>query len=142
MSGGDTHGPHLGERAGLTGTGGGIFLTPLLVLAAWTGTRDAAGLSGAFIGLNSIAGLAGLATGGFTLPAFALADDGYLVLHEGRIYCGSDWIPEWTAITSLDSERMLVVRYPIRTKGDLLPVRRLDDVRCARQLDLRWQPAV
>lgn len=55
--------------AGLTGTGGGIFLTPLLVLAAWTGTRDAAGLSGAFIGLNSISGLAGLATGGFTLPA-------------------------------------------------------------------------
>ena len=61
-------------------------------------------------------------SGGFTLPAFALADDGYLVLHEGRIYSGSDWIPEGTAITSLDSDRMLVVRYPIRTKGDLLPV--------------------
>ena len=58
----------IGLLAGLTGTGGGIFLTPLLVLAAWTPTRDAAGLSGAFIGLNSIAGLAGLATGGFTLP--------------------------------------------------------------------------
>ena len=63
--------------------------------------------------------------GGFTLPAFALADDGYLVLHDGKIYSGSDWIPEWTAITSLASGRMLVVRYPIRTKGDLLPVRRL-----------------
>lgn len=62
-------GAAIGLLAGLTGTGGGIFLTPLLVLAAWTGTRDAAGLSGAFIGLNSIAGLAGLATGGFTLPA-------------------------------------------------------------------------
>ena len=61
-------GAAIGLLAGLTGTGGGIFLTPLLVLAAWTGTRDAAGLSGAFIGLNSIAGLAGLATGGFTLP--------------------------------------------------------------------------
>ena len=63
--------------------------------------------------------------GGLTLPAFALADDGYLVLHEGRIYSGSDWIPEWTAITSLATNRMLVVRYPIRTKGDLLPVTRL-----------------
>lgn len=62
-------GAAIGLLAGLTGTGGGIFLTPLLVLAAWTGTRDAAGLSGAFIGLNSIAGLAGLATGGFALPA-------------------------------------------------------------------------
>ena len=63
--------------------------------------------------------------GGFTLPAFALADDGYLMLHNGNILCGSDWIPEWKAITSLDSHRMLVVRYPIRTKADLLPVEAL-----------------
>ncbi|MDQ3691360.1 MAG: sulfite exporter TauE/SafE family protein [Chloroflexota bacterium] len=58
----------IGLLAGLTGTGGGIFLTPLLVLAAWTGTREAAGLSGAFILVNSIAGLAGLLTVGATLP--------------------------------------------------------------------------
>ena len=62
-------GAAIGLLAGLTGTGGGIFLTPLLVLAAWTGTRDAAGLSGAFILVNSIAGLAGLATGGVSLPS-------------------------------------------------------------------------
>jgi uncharacterized protein len=49
--------------------GGGIFLTPLLVLAAWTGTRDAAGLSGAFILVNSLAGLAGLMSAGVTLPS-------------------------------------------------------------------------
>jgi uncharacterized membrane protein YfcA len=61
-------GAAIGLLAGLTGTGGGIFLTPLLVLAAWTGTRDAAGLSGAFILVNSIAGLAGLLTGGVDLP--------------------------------------------------------------------------
>jgi uncharacterized protein len=61
-------GAAIGLLAGLTGTGGGIFLTPLLVLAAWTGTRDAAGLSGAFILVNSIAGLAGLVTGGVSLP--------------------------------------------------------------------------
>jgi hypothetical protein len=65
--------------------------------------------------------------GGFTLPAFALADDGYLVLHDGKIHCGSDWIPEWRTVTSLKSTRMLVVRYPIRTKGDLLPVEALDE---------------
>lgn len=65
--------------------------------------------------------------GGFTLPAFALADDGYLVFHDGKVYCGSDWIPEWRTITSVASQRMLVVRYPIRTKGDLLPVEALDD---------------
>ena len=62
-------GAGIGLLAGLTGTGGGIFLTPLLVLAGWTATRDAAGLSGAFIMVNSIAGLAGLLTGGVTLPA-------------------------------------------------------------------------
>ena len=62
-------GAAIGLLAGLTGTGGGIFLTPLLVLAAWTGTRDAAGLSGAFILVNSIAGLAGLLTGGVSLPS-------------------------------------------------------------------------
>lgn len=62
-------GAGIGMLAGLTGTGGGIFLTPLLVLAAWTGTREAAGLSGAFILVNSIAGLGGLLTGGIGLPA-------------------------------------------------------------------------
>lgn len=61
-------GAAIGLLAGLTGTGGGIFLTPLLVLAAWTGTREAAGLSGAFILVNSVAGLAGLLTGGIDLP--------------------------------------------------------------------------
>jgi len=66
-------GASIGLLAGLTGTGGGVFLTPLLVLAAWTGTRDAAGLSGAFILVNSIAGLGGLATGAVRLsPALPL----------------------------------------------------------------------
>ena len=62
-------GASIGLLAGLTGTGGGIFLTPLLVLAGWTAARDAAGLSGAFILVNSVAGIAGLVTGGLTLPS-------------------------------------------------------------------------
>lgn len=61
-------GAAIGLLAGLTGTGGGIFLTPLLVLAGWVGARDAAGLSGAFILLNSLAGLGGLMTAGLALP--------------------------------------------------------------------------
>jgi uncharacterized protein len=61
-------GAGIGLLAGLTGTGGGIFLTPLLVLARWTPTKDAAGLSGAFILANSVSGLVGLATGGVSLP--------------------------------------------------------------------------
>jgi uncharacterized membrane protein YfcA len=62
-------GAAIGLLAGLTGTGGGIFLTPLLVLASWAGTRDAAGLSGAFILANSFAGLSGLLIGGMSLPS-------------------------------------------------------------------------
>jgi uncharacterized membrane protein YfcA len=61
-------GASIGLLAGLTGTGGGIFLTPLLVLAGWTGTRDAAGLSGSFILVNSVAGLAGLLGTGVAPP--------------------------------------------------------------------------
>ncbi len=49
----------IGLLAGLTGTGGGIFLTPLIVLGGWAGPRMAAGISAAFILGNSIAGLAG-----------------------------------------------------------------------------------
>lgn len=63
--------------------------------------------------------------GGFRLPAFALADDGYLVLYDGRVFSGSDWMPEGTAMTSLSSARLLEVRYPIRAKDDLLPLRKL-----------------
>jgi len=62
----------IGLLAGLTGTGGGIFLTPLLVLAGWTGTREAAGLSGSFILVNLLAGLAGLLTGALVLPTALL----------------------------------------------------------------------
>lgn len=49
----------LGFVSGLIGVGGGIFLTPILLLTNWTETRTAAGISAAFILVNSIAGLAG-----------------------------------------------------------------------------------
>ena len=63
--------------------------------------------------------------GGFKLPAFTLADDGYLTLHEDQVVAGSDWIPKDRAITSLPCRRGLVVRYPIRMFEDLLPYERL-----------------
>jgi hypothetical protein len=68
-----------------------------------------------------------LTSGGFKLPAFALADDGILVEHEGKILAASDWIPEDTAITTLTAERSLCIRYPIRMQEDLLPVRHIAD---------------
>jgi hypothetical protein len=63
--------------------------------------------------------------GGFRLPAFALADDGILVEHRGKILSASDWIPLDTSITSLTAEQGLCIRYPIRMQEDLLPIRHL-----------------
>ncbi len=51
----------IGLLAGLTATGGGVFLSPVLILFGWTTPRQAAGLSSPFILLNSIAGLIGAA---------------------------------------------------------------------------------
>lgn len=49
----------IGLLAGLTGIGGGVYLTPVLMLARWADTKTAAGVSAAFILVNSLAGLAG-----------------------------------------------------------------------------------
>lgn len=52
-------GAGIGLLAGLTGTGGGIFLSPLLLFMGWAETRETGGVSAAFILVNSMAGLAG-----------------------------------------------------------------------------------
>lgn len=61
-------GAGIGLLSGLTGVGGGIFLSPLLVLAGWATVRDSAAPTAAFIVINSIAGLLGLLTRQPTLP--------------------------------------------------------------------------
>jgi uncharacterized protein len=52
-------GATIGAFAGVTGTGGGIFLTPLMLFLRWADARNASGVSAAFILLNSVAGIAG-----------------------------------------------------------------------------------
>jgi uncharacterized protein len=49
----------IGLLSGLTGTGGGIFLSPLLLLLAWSTVRNASGVAAVFILCNSTAGLLG-----------------------------------------------------------------------------------
>lgn len=51
----------IGLLSGLTGVGGGIFLSPILLMLHWTTMRESAALAAAFILVNSIAGLAGYA---------------------------------------------------------------------------------
>jgi uncharacterized membrane protein YfcA len=63
-------GAGLGLMAGLTGTGGGIFLTPLLLLTKWAKTKEASATSALFILCNSIAGLAGNASATKQIPSF------------------------------------------------------------------------
>jgi len=62
-------GAAIGVLSGLTGTGGAIFLTPLLLFARWMPTREASGTSVAFVWINSLTGLAGLLQTTGSLPA-------------------------------------------------------------------------
>lgn len=52
-------GAAIGMLSGMIGVGGGIFLTPVLLLANWAETKTAAGVSALFILVNSISGLLG-----------------------------------------------------------------------------------
>lgn len=49
----------LGWLAGLTGIGGGVLLSPLLIFAGWTNVKQSIPIVAAFIFVNSIAGLVG-----------------------------------------------------------------------------------
>ncbi len=61
-------GAGIGLLSGLTGTGGGIFLSPLLLFTGWADTRETGGVSAAFILVNSAAALAGNLTSVSSLP--------------------------------------------------------------------------
>ncbi len=52
-------GAGIGLLAGLTGTGGGIFLSPLILLNRWETPRRTSGIAALFMLVNSAAGLAG-----------------------------------------------------------------------------------
>lgn len=53
-------GAALGLLSGLVGVGGGIFLSPLLLLLRWAEPRTVSGISATFILVNSVAGLTGV----------------------------------------------------------------------------------
>ncbi len=58
-------GAAIGVLSGLVGVGGGIFLTPVLLLMNWSETKNAAGVSAAFILVNSVAGILGNLTANY-----------------------------------------------------------------------------
>ncbi len=55
----------LGLLSGMIGIGGGIILSPLLIIFRWSTIKESAGIAALFILLNSLSGLAGLITKGF-----------------------------------------------------------------------------
>jgi len=64
-------GAALGLLSGLTGVGGGIFLSPLLLMLGWAGTKQTSATSAPFILVNSIAGLAAvLIAGKAVIPSY------------------------------------------------------------------------
>lgn len=71
----------IGLLSGMVGLGGGIFLSPLLVLTGWGTPKQAAAASSAFIVVNSASGLLGRLLGG----TFVLGVMGAALLPAGLI---------------------------------------------------------
>lgn len=63
----------IGFLSGLIGIGGGIILSPVLLLLGWANMKQTAAVSALFIFVNSIAGLCGYLSKGDTFPEGSLA---------------------------------------------------------------------
>jgi uncharacterized protein len=72
----------VGFLSGLTGTGGGIFLSPVVIFMGWANIREASGCAAIFILGNSIAGLAGNFAAVNSLPP-------ELPLYVGAVFAGA-----------------------------------------------------
>lgn len=58
----------VGLLSGMIGIGGGIILSPLLILLKWSNQKQTAAISAAFIFVNSLSGLGGMLTKGIQFP--------------------------------------------------------------------------
>jgi uncharacterized membrane protein YfcA len=92
-------GAALGLLAGLTGTGGGIFLSPLIILLGWEETRKTSGIAAGFIILNSAAGLLGNLASVQQLPV-------ELPILVGSVFAGA-LLGTWLGVSRLPRHRLL-----------------------------------
>jgi len=84
----------LGFASGLIGVGGGIFLSPLMILLGWARVREVSGIAAMFILVNSVAGLLGHLGSLQHIPEYAPLLAGVALLG-GSIgaLCGSRHLP-------------------------------------------------
>lgn len=92
-------GAGLGLLAGLTGTGGGIFLSPLIIIFGWEDARKTSGIAAAFIVLNSAAGLLGNLASVQRLPA-------ELPILAASVFGGA-LLGTWLGVSHLPRHRLL-----------------------------------
>lgn len=92
-------GAALGLLAGLTGTGGGIFLSPLIILFGWEDARKTSGIAAAFIVLNSAAGLLGNLASVQRLPP-------ELPILAAAVFAGA-LLGTWLGVSRLPRHRLL-----------------------------------
>jgi hypothetical protein len=95
-------GAGIGLLAGLTGTGGGIFLSPLLLLLGWAGAQEMRATSTVFILINSVAALLANVASVGSLPG-ALPLWGAAALVGGLIGAelGTHWLSTKTVLRIL-----------------------------------------
>lgn len=74
-------GAAIGLLSGMLGIGGGILLSPLIILMHWGDSQQAAASSGGFIAINSISGLIGR----FTNGTLAFGEFGFSLLVVGLL---------------------------------------------------------
>jgi len=76
----------IGFLSGLIGIGGGIILSPILLLLKWTNQKQTAAISALFIFVNSVSGLAGQLTKGVQFSQDMIA---YVVMAFVGGLCGA-----------------------------------------------------
>ena len=106
-------GAMLGLLSGLIGVGGGIFLSPLLILMGWAGNKETAAVSAFFILANSSSGLLGYVNGSHVLPPFAL-NFAFAAVSGGLLgsYLGSRQLPVMS-VQKILSVVLLIAGYKV-----------------------------
>jgi uncharacterized protein len=109
-------GAGLGGLAGLTGVGGGIFLSPVLIFGRFASAKQAGALAAGFIVLNSLAGLlaqrASLSSLPDALPLWVIsaACGGVVGSRAGAFWLSSPWVKRLLALVLLVAAAKLLWR--------------------------------